>query len=70
LAAVLVPACLLSAWTPLYIFSKVAGLGVGLGFFGDPIIQRGLSFLNRDFPHWQKIFELQKQVFPDASQFY
>ncbi|KAF3387385.1 hypothetical protein F1880_000301 [Penicillium rolfsii] len=66
LAAVLVPACLLSAFTPLYIFSKLAGLGVGFGFFGDPIIRRGVSILNRDFPHWQKIFALQKQVIPDA----
>jgi hypothetical protein len=43
----------------------LAGLGVGFGFFGDPIIQRGLAILNRDFPHWQKIFELQKQVVSD-----
>lgn len=62
LAALLVPACLLTACTPLYVFSKLAGLGVGFGFFGDPIIRRGLAILNRNFPHWQKVFELQKQV--------
>ncbi|OOQ82934.1 hypothetical protein PEBR_36955 [Penicillium brasilianum] len=67
LAAVLVPACLLSACTPLYIFSKLAGLGVGFGFFGDPIIRRGLAILNRDFPHWQRLFELQKQVYREAN---
>jgi hypothetical protein len=69
LAAILVPACLLSACTPLYIFSKLAGLGVGFGFFGDPIIRRGLAILNRDFPHWQRLFELQKQVYRIVDQF-
>lgn len=62
LAAVLVPACLLSACTPIYLFSKLAGFSVGFAFFGDPILRRGLAILNQDFPRWQKIFELQKQV--------
>jgi hypothetical protein len=46
----------------------MGSLGFGFGFFGDPIIRRGLAILNQDFPHWQKIFELQKQVSPDACK--
>jgi hypothetical protein len=34
----------------------------GFVFFGDPILLRGAKYLNRRFPHWQKILELRKLV--------
>ena len=37
--------------------------GVGFGFFGDPVIQKGLDWLNRTFPKWQKLLELRKYDF-------
>ena len=36
------------------------GFFTGLAFFGDPVIRRGIEFLNLEFPRWQKILQLQK----------
>ncbi|KAJ5492942.1 hypothetical protein N7539_001688 [Penicillium diatomitis] len=62
LAAALVPACILSLCTSVYVFHKVAGLGVGLGFFGDPLINRGLAILNEKYPHWQRLLKPQNSI--------
>jgi hypothetical protein len=62
LAAVLVPVLLMSIFTNSYMFIKMNGLFVGLGFFGDPLIWRGLSYLNKEFPHWQKLLELRNTL--------
>lgn len=43
-------------------FMKGVTFGVGFGFFGDPVIQRGLELLNRKFPNWQKLLELRNTV--------
>ena len=43
-------------------FVKGATFGIGFGFFGDPIIQPGLEFLNRKFPNWQKLLEVRNTV--------
>lgn len=41
---------------------KGVTFGIGFGFFGDPIISRGLDLLNRNFPNWQKLLELRNTV--------
>lgn len=38
------------------------GLFIGFGFFADPIIWRVASFLNRKFPHWQKLLEIRNTL--------
>jgi hypothetical protein len=43
-------------------FMKATYAGVGFGFFGDPLIWRGLDFLNKKIPNWQKYLELRKYV--------
>ncbi|MBE7181794.1 MAG: DUF3292 domain-containing protein, partial [Terriglobus roseus] len=62
LAAVIVPLFAVSLVTTSYMFTKGLTFGVGFGFFGDPIISRGLALLNRRFPNWQKLLELRKYV--------
>jgi hypothetical protein len=62
LAAVVVPLIAVSLLTTAYMFTKGAMLGVGFGFFGDPLIQRGLVWLNRTFPHWQKLLEIRNTL--------
>jgi hypothetical protein len=37
-------------------------ISVGFGFFGDPAIQRGLAWLNKTFPKWQKLLELRNTI--------
>lgn len=41
---------------------KGVTFGVGFGFFGDPIISRGLAYLNSNFPNWQKLLELRNTI--------
>ncbi|KAF2262598.1 hypothetical protein CC78DRAFT_569622 [Lojkania enalia] len=36
--------------------------GAGFGFFGDPVISRGLDLLNRKFPNWQKLLEIRNTI--------
>lgn len=43
-------------------FIKGVTFGVGFGFFGDPVISRGVEWLNREFPRWQKLLELRNSV--------
>ncbi|KAF2687201.1 hypothetical protein K458DRAFT_429155 [Lentithecium fluviatile CBS 122367] len=62
LAALVAPLVLVSVFVTSYIFMKVMTFGVGFGFFGDPIISRGLALLNRRFPNWQKLLELRNTV--------
>lgn len=62
LAACLAPVLLISIFTPSYMFIKMNGLFVGLGFFGDPLIWRALSYLNKEFPHWQKLLEIRNTL--------
>jgi len=38
------------------------GLFLGFGFFGDPLIWRAASYLNRKFPHWQKLLEIRNTL--------
>ena len=43
-------------------FMKMNNLIIGFGFFGDPLIWRGLDLLNKTYPNWQKLLELRKYV--------
>ena len=43
-------------------FMKMVTGGIGFGFFSDPLIWRGLDFLNEKIPNWQKYLELRKYV--------
>ncbi|KAI0206584.1 hypothetical protein F4808DRAFT_534 [Astrocystis sublimbata] len=62
LAGLVAPLLLVSLFTSSYMFMKGVTFGVGFGFFGDPIIMRGLKLLNRRYPHWQKILEMRNTV--------
>ncbi|RAL07098.1 DUF3292 domain-containing protein [Aspergillus homomorphus CBS 101889] len=45
-----------------YMLVKMSTFGVGFAFFGDPIIRRAVSYLNREFPRWEKLLELQNSL--------
>ncbi|KAF2167645.1 hypothetical protein M409DRAFT_53638 [Zasmidium cellare ATCC 36951] len=62
IAALLVPALGASIFITSYMLVKGITFGVGFGFFGDPIIWRGLDWLNTNFPKWQKLLELRNTV--------
>ena len=60
LAASLAPIGLMLTFTPTYVLMKGMGFTFGFVFFGDPVIRRGIALLNREFPHWEKILQIQK----------
>ncbi|KAI1082526.1 hypothetical protein F5B20DRAFT_597485 [Whalleya microplaca] len=62
LAALVVPLVLVSIFLSSYVFVKGATFGIGFGFFGDPVITRGLTWLNRNYPHWEKLLELRNTI--------
>jgi hypothetical protein len=62
LAAVIAPLVLVSVFVTSYMFMKGVTFGAGFGFFGDPVIQRGLALLNKEFPNWQKLLELRNTL--------
>ena len=62
LAGVVAPMLAVSLLTSSANFMKMVTGGVGFGFFGDPLIRRGLDFLNKKIPHWQKLLELRNSI--------
>ena len=60
LAAVIVPGVAVSLFVTSAMFMKMVTGGIGFGFFSDPLIWRGLDFLNEKVPNWQKYLELRK----------
>ncbi|KAJ2906953.1 uncharacterized protein MKZ38_009816 [Zalerion maritima] len=62
IATLILPLLPVSLFTSSYMFTKATTFILGAAFFGDPILQRGLSLLNREFPHWKKLLELRNTV--------
>ncbi|KAK0265730.1 profilin, required for normal timing of actin polymerization in response to thermal stress [Friedmanniomyces endolithicus] len=60
--AILVPILAASPFITNYMVVKGMTAGMGIGFFADPLIWRGLEFLNTRFPNWQKLLELRNSV--------
>lgn len=62
LAVAVSPLVFTSLFLSSYMFTKGVTFAVGFGFFGDPVIARGLDLLERRFPNWQKLLELRNTV--------
>ncbi|KAK3314334.1 hypothetical protein B0H66DRAFT_568264 [Apodospora peruviana] len=62
LAAVIMPIFGISLFVTSYMFTKGLTFGIGFGFFGDPVISRGLDWLNRTIPDWPKLLELRNTL--------
>lgn len=62
LAAVVIPMLAASVFISSYMVVKGTTFGIGFGFFGDPIIQPGLKWLNSTFPNWQKLLEIRNTL--------
>ncbi|KAM0270274.1 hypothetical protein ACHAQH_009481 [Verticillium albo-atrum] len=62
LAGVLLPLFLASLIVTPHMAAKGFGFIVGFSFFGDPAIQRGIAFIERKVPNWQKYIELRNTL--------
>lgn len=62
IAGLIVPLLAASIFITPYMVVKGMTFGIGFGFFGDPVITPGLQWLNRSFPHWQKLLEIRNTI--------
>ncbi|KAL4928894.1 DUF3292 domain-containing protein [Aspergillus undulatus] len=62
LVGVLTPGLFVAFLTSSYVFTKMTTLFIWLGFFGDPIIQQGIHYLNQNYPHWKELLQLQNSL--------
>ena len=62
LAAIMVPILAASIFITNYMVVKGMTFGFGFGFFADPLIWRGLDWLNTHYPNWQKLLELRNSI--------
>jgi len=62
IGALVVPLFAISIFVTSYMFMKGVTFGIGFGFFGDPVISRGLTWLNKTFPNWQKLLEIRNTI--------
>lgn len=62
LAGLVVPLLAAAVFVTSYMFVKGMTFGIGFGFFGDPLIQRGVHWLNATFPNWQKLLEVRNTI--------
>lgn len=56
------PAVAISLLTTSAMFMKMNTLIVGAGFFSDPLVWRGLDYLNKNYPNWQELLDIRKFV--------
>lgn len=64
LASYIAPVVVITIWMKPVLVIKATGALFGFGFFGQPLIDRGILKLNKDIPNWQKALELRKYVLP------
>ncbi|KAK5129711.1 hypothetical protein LTR08_002955 [Meristemomyces frigidus] len=62
LAAIVVSILASSLFITNYMVVKGFTLTLGLAFFSDPLIWRGLDWLNTHYPNWQKLLELRNSI--------
>ncbi|TKA32009.1 hypothetical protein B0A50_01255 [Salinomyces thailandicus] len=63
LASIVVPLFASSFFITNYMVTKGMTFGIGFGFFGDPVIMRGLDWLNSKFPKWQQLLDIRNTLF-------
>jgi len=62
IAAVIAPIFLASLFVPVSYVWRGTTFGAGFGFFGDPVISRGFTWLNKTYPNWMQLLELRKTL--------
>ncbi|KAL5357132.1 hypothetical protein BJX96DRAFT_181237 [Aspergillus floccosus] len=62
LGSILVLWALCSLFIPSYWLIKSTTFLLGLVFFGDPLFQRSLAWMNYRFPHWKEEFDINETL--------
>ena len=53
---------MLSMFVDAYLVVKTTTFAIGMGFFGQPLITRGVVLLNEKYPEWPKLLDIRKYV--------
>ena len=62
LAATVVPILVATTVIPAALFVKGGTFAVGFAMFGQPLITRGIHWLNANYPNWLELLELRRCV--------
>ncbi|KAM0094680.1 hypothetical protein ACP6JD_001950 [Aspergillus fumigatus] len=62
LAGIMATVCLLSLVVSSNFIIKATAFTLGLGFFGGPIINYSIEYLNRKIPNWREHLDLQQTL--------
>ncbi|EKD20123.1 hypothetical protein MBM_02075 [Drepanopeziza brunnea f. sp. 'multigermtubi' MB_m1] len=60
--AVVLPIFLSAFFISSYMVYKAAGLAVGFGIFGDPVLTPALQWLNRTYPNWLELVQPKNNI--------
>lgn len=60
IAAMVLPMLIMSTFLNPSMVFRMSTFSFGAAFFGQPLISRGMTWLHRNYPHWQEIFEIKK----------
>lgn len=60
IAAFIMPLVFLTALVKSAVVVKCTGAVIGFVFFGQPVIDRGVEWLDDTFPDWKRVIELRK----------
>lgn len=69
IVGILFSVAVVASLTPSYLIVKSAGFVVGFAFFGDPVFERTMEYLNTNIPHWKNYLDLQKYILLPCSFF-
>ncbi|KAM0788664.1 hypothetical protein ACM66B_002763 [Microbotryomycetes sp. NB124-2] len=61
--AIFVPIMLITAVVPAHVWSQIGSFAFGFGFFGQPLIIRGVKWFVRTVPDWQEKIDLRNSIF-------
>ncbi|KAL4786970.1 hypothetical protein BJX76DRAFT_319668 [Aspergillus varians] len=62
IAGILLSICLASLLMSSHVIVKAGSLIVGLAFFSDPVLTRGVDFLDRNIPDWKACLDIDKTL--------
>ena len=63
LAAIVMAVLIVATVIPAVLFVKGATFAVGFVLFGQPLMTRGIYWLNVNYPNWPELLELRRCVF-------
>ncbi|KAL4929715.1 uncharacterized protein BDV17DRAFT_260806 [Aspergillus undulatus] len=61
-AMILISVILVSMALSSNMIVKTISLTIGLIFFGDPVLSRGMAFLNEKIPNWKEYLDIEKTL--------